>query len=66
MWIVWLADESHEMWRFFAMKNKKEIECRLLQILLGVQERFLLLAAGQILYKKNSYSKYFYLHMTIY
>ena len=35
MWIVYFADDSHEMSEF-VFSEKKEKECRLLQILLGV------------------------------
>ena len=37
MWIVCLADNSHEMPRLiFSEKYKKELECHLLGILFGV------------------------------
>ena len=35
MWIVCLADDSHEMSRLVFSEKKKKIECRLLQSSLG-------------------------------
>ena len=70
MWIICLADDSHEMSSLFSLKNKrKNFECRLLQILLGALRVKGLFSHSNIciraIHKRVSKYVFLFLHLSV-